>query len=87
MILLGARLAMARSGAIRDTSEEGFRQMARATLVAGTFTSLVVLGTRLSDGIANWFMEGTVGEDPRGLVERWSRSPSTRARAGPPCCS
>ncbi len=43
--------------------------MARATLVAGTFTSLVVLGTRLSDGIANWFMEGTVGEDPRGLVE------------------
>ncbi|NKR59205.1 hypothetical protein GS474_10520 [Rhodococcus hoagii] len=31
MILLGARLAMARSGAIRDTSEEGFRQMARAT--------------------------------------------------------
>ncbi|MBM4527239.1 hypothetical protein GS462_25410 [Rhodococcus hoagii] len=69
MILLGARLAMARSGAIRDTSEEGFRQMARATLVAGTFTSLVVLGTRLSDGIANWFMEGTVGEDPRGLVE------------------
>ncbi|NKT45989.1 hypothetical protein GS676_24510 [Rhodococcus hoagii] len=69
MILLGARLAMARSGAIRDTSEEGFRQMARATLVAGTFTSLVVLGTRLSDGIANWFMEGTVGADPRGLVE------------------
>ncbi|NKS78501.1 hypothetical protein GS539_23005 [Rhodococcus hoagii] len=78
---------MARSGAIRDTSEEGFRQMARATLVAGTFTSLVVLGTRLSDGIANWFMEGTVGEDPRGLVEAMVSIAVYAARAGPPCCS
>lgn len=69
MILLGARLAMARSGSIRDTSEEGFRQMARATLVAGAFTMLVILGTQLSDGIANWFMDGTVGSDPTGLVE------------------
>ncbi|WP_254699380.1 hypothetical protein [Rhodococcus sp. SGAir0479] len=69
MILLGARLAMARSGSIRDTSEEGFRQMARATVVAGMFTTLVVIGTRLSDSIANWFMDGTVGSDPTGLVE------------------
>lgn len=69
MILLGARLAMARSGSIRDTSEEGFRQMARATVVAGMFTTLVIIGTRLSDSIANWFMDGTVGSDPRGLVE------------------
>ncbi|MGW4482097.1 hypothetical protein [Rhodococcus triatomae] len=69
MILLGARLAMARSGSIRDTSEEGFRQMARATLVAGMFTTLVIVGTRLSDSLANWFMDGTVGSDPTGLVE------------------
>lgn len=69
MILLGARLALARSGSIRDTSEEGFRQMARATLVAGAFTSLVLIATRLSDNLANWFMNGTVGSDPSQLVE------------------
>lgn len=69
IIFLGARLAMARSGTIRDTSEEGFRQLARATVIAGCIGMFVVLGTRLSDNISEWFMAGTVGSDPDALVD------------------
>ena len=69
MILLGGRLALARSGMIRDTSEEGLKQMARATVVAGALSGLVVLATRVSDNLANWFMDGTVGSDPSRLAE------------------
>ncbi|MFD4184153.1 hypothetical protein ACFWPB_24160, partial [Rhodococcus sp. NPDC058514] len=69
IMMLGARLALARSGAIRDTSEEGFKQLARATVIAGALSGLVVLGTRLSDGIAEWFLNGTVGSDPEALAE------------------
>lgn len=69
MILLGGRLALARSGAIRETSEEGLKQMARATVVAGALSGLVVIGTRLSDNLSNWFLNGTVGSDPSRLAE------------------
>ena len=69
LMFLGIRLAMARSGAIRDTSTEGFQQLARATVLAGSLGFIVVLGTRLSDGISRWFIEGTVGSDPDALVD------------------
>lgn len=69
LILLGGRLALARSGAIRDTSEEGLRQMARATVIAGSVSALMVVAMRLSDNLANWFMNGTVGSDPTRLAE------------------
>ncbi|REK78072.1 hypothetical protein DVG80_32470 [Rhodococcus erythropolis] len=69
LMFLGIRLAMARSGAIRDTSTEGFQQLARATVLAGSLGFIVVLGTRLSDNISRWFIEGTVGSDPDALVD------------------
>ncbi|UTM39746.1 hypothetical protein MX572_23080 (plasmid) [Rhodococcus pyridinivorans] len=69
LILLGGRLALARSGMIRDTSEEGLRQMARATVIAGAVTGLIVIGTRLGDNLASWFMNGAVGSDPSRLAE------------------
>lgn len=69
LILLGGRLALARSGAIRDVSEDGLKQMARATVISGALTGLIVIGTRLSDNISSWFLNGTVGADPSGLVE------------------
>lgn len=69
VMMLGLRLALARSGGLRDTSEEGFRQLARATVIAGAIGTLVPLGTRISDGIARWFLEGTVGSDPKALAE------------------
>ncbi|MDO1481545.1 hypothetical protein [Rhodococcus ruber] len=69
LILLGGRLALARSGAIRDTSEEGLRQMARAAVLAGGASTLIVLGTELSDQISAWFMDSAVGSDPSRLAE------------------
>lgn len=69
LILLGGRLALARSGAIRDTSEEGLKQMARAALLAGGAATLIVLGTELSDQISSWFMDSAVGSDPSRLAE------------------
>ncbi|MBX4171669.1 hypothetical protein K3M35_23990 [Rhodococcus sp. DMU2021] len=69
LILLGGRLALARSGMIRDTSEEGLRQMARATVIAGAVTGLIVICTRLGDNLASWFMNGAVGSDPSRLAE------------------
>ncbi|MEE2034649.1 hypothetical protein [Rhodococcus chondri] len=69
LILLGGRLALARSGAIRDTSEEGLKQMARAAVLAGGASTLIVLGTELSDQISNWFMDSAVGSDPSRLAE------------------
>ena len=69
LMFLGLRLAMARSGAIRDTSTEGFQQLARATVLAGSLGFFVVLGTRLSDNISRWFIDGTVGSDPDALVD------------------
>ncbi|OZD18308.1 hypothetical protein CH253_17745 [Rhodococcus sp. 06-156-3C] len=73
IILLGGKLALARSGAIRQVSEEGFRQLARATVIAGSIGFFVVVGTRLSDGISTWFLESTVGDDPAKLVEAMVR--------------
>ncbi|WP_138846319.1 hypothetical protein [Rhodococcus pyridinivorans] len=69
LILLGGRLALARSGAIRDTSEEGLKQMARAAVLAGGASTLIVLGTKLSDQISAWFMDSAVGSDPSRLAE------------------
>ncbi|WP_301850168.1 hypothetical protein [Rhodococcus pyridinivorans] len=69
LILLGGRLALARSGAIRDTSEEGLKQMARAAVLAGGASTLIVLGTELSDQISTWFMDSAVGSDPSRLAE------------------
>ncbi|WP_418346086.1 hypothetical protein [Rhodococcus pyridinivorans] len=69
LILLGGRLALARSGAIRDTSEEGLKQMGRAALLAGGASTLIVLGTELSDRISAWFMDSAVGSDPSRLAE------------------
>ncbi|OZD12052.1 MULTISPECIES: hypothetical protein [Nocardiaceae] len=68
IILLGGKLALARSGAIRQVSEEGFRQLARATVIAGSIGFFVVVGTRISDGISTWFLDSTVGDDPAKLV-------------------
>lgn len=73
IILLGGKLALARSGAIRQVSEEGFRQLARATVIAGSIGFFVVVGTRISDGISTWFLESTVGDDPAKLVEAMVR--------------
>ena len=73
IMLLGGRLALARSGAIRQVSEEGFRQLARATVVAGSIGFFVVLGTRISDGVSTWFIDSTVGDDPAALVEAMVR--------------
>ncbi|MGV9949829.1 hypothetical protein [Rhodococcus aetherivorans] len=69
LILLGGRLALARSGAIRDTSEEGLKQLARAAVLAGGASTLIVLGTELSDRISAWFMDSAVGSDPSRLAE------------------
>ena len=69
LILLGGRLALARSGAIRDTSEEGLKQMARAAVLAGGASTLIVLGTQASDQVASWFMDSAVGSDPSRLAE------------------
>ncbi|WP_330767003.1 hypothetical protein [Rhodococcus sp. M8-35] len=69
LILLGGRLALARSGAIRDTSEEGLKQLARAAVLAGGAATLIVLGTELSDQISAWFMDSAVGSDPSRLAE------------------
>ncbi|EME65052.1 putative integral membrane protein [Rhodococcus ruber BKS 20-38] len=69
LILLGGRLALARSGAIRDTSEEGLKQLARAVVLAGGATTMIVLGTRLSDQISAWFLGSAVGSDPSRLAE------------------
>ncbi|MDV6296501.1 proline-rich domain-containing protein [Rhodococcus aetherivorans] len=69
LILLGGRLALARSGAIRDTSEEGLKQLARAAVLAGGATTMIVLGTRLSDQISAWFIGSAVGSDPSRLAE------------------
>ncbi|KAF0956834.1 hypothetical protein [Rhodococcus sp. T7] len=69
LMFLGIRLMMARSGAIRDVSTEGVRQLARATVLAGSLGFIVVLGTRLSDNISRWFIDGTVGSDPDALVD------------------
>lgn len=69
LILLGGRLALARSGAIRDTSEEGLKQLARAAVLAGGATTMIVLGTRLSDQISAWFLGSAVGSDPSRLAE------------------
>ncbi|WP_277371993.1 hypothetical protein [Rhodococcus rhodochrous] len=69
LILLGGRLALARSGAIRDTSEEGLKQMGRAAVLAGGASTLIVLGTELSDRISAWFMDSAVGSDPSRLAE------------------
>ncbi|WP_237707997.1 hypothetical protein [Hoyosella subflava] len=69
LIVLGGRLALARSGALRDVGEEGFKQMVRATLAAGVTTAVVTAAMRMTDGIARWFVEGTVGSDPKALVE------------------
>lgn len=73
IILLGGKLALARSGAIRQVSEEGFRQLARATVIAGSIGFFVVVGTRISDGISTWFLDSTVGDDPAKLVEAMVR--------------
>ncbi|MDO1481618.1 hypothetical protein HND73_23880 [Rhodococcus ruber] len=69
LILLGGRLALARSGAIRDTSEEGLKQLARAAVLAGGAATLIVLGTELSDRISAWFIGSAVGSDPSRLAE------------------
>ena len=69
LILLGGRLALARSGAIRDTSEEGLKQLARAAVLAGGATTMIVLGTRVSDRISAWFLGSAVGSDPSRLAE------------------
>ncbi len=69
LILLGGRLALARSGAIRDTSEEGLKQLARAAVLAGGATTMIVLGTRLTDQISAWFLGSAVGSDPSRLAE------------------
>ncbi|MCW4356156.1 hypothetical protein ONR57_22885 [Hoyosella sp. YIM 151337] len=69
LIVLGGRLALARSGALRDVGEEGFKQMVRATLAAGVTTAVITAAMRMTDGLARWFIEGTVGSDPKALVE------------------
>ncbi|KDE10048.1 hypothetical protein [Rhodococcus aetherivorans] len=69
LILLGGRLALARSGAIRDTSEEGLKQLARAVVLAGGATTMIVLGTRLADQVSAWFIDSAVGSDPSRLAE------------------
>lgn len=69
LMLMGARLALARSGMIRDTSTEALQQMARATVLSGSLSFIVVLGTRLSDNVSKWFLDGTVGSDPKALVD------------------
>lgn len=69
LMFLGIRLMMARSGAIRDVSTEGVQQLARATVLAGSLGFIVVLGTRISDSISRWFIDGTVGSDPDALVD------------------
>lgn len=73
IILLGGKLALARSGAIRQVSEEGFRQLARATIISGSIGFFVVIGTRISDGVSSWFITSTVGDDPAKLVEAMVR--------------
>ncbi|MFZ2178837.1 MAG: hypothetical protein WAW17_33355 [Rhodococcus sp. (in: high G+C Gram-positive bacteria)] len=69
LMFLGIRLMMARSGAIRDVSTEGMQQLARATVLSGSLGFIVVLGTRLSDNVSRWFIDGTVGSDPEALVD------------------
>lgn len=69
VMFLGIRLMMARSGTIRDVSTEGVQQLARATVLSGSIGFFVVLGTRVSDNVSRWFIEGTVGSDPDALVD------------------
>lgn len=82
IIMLGGKLALARSGMIRQVSEEGLRQLARATVVAGSIGFFVVLGTRISDGVATWFLDSTVGADPAKLVEAMVRLSSFASPGG-----
>lgn len=69
IMFLGIRLAMAYSGKMREVSTEGLQQLARATVLSGCIGILVVAGTRLSDGVSEWFINGTVGSDPEALVD------------------
>lgn len=69
VMFLGIRLMMARSGTIRDISTEGVQQLARATILSGSIGFFVVLGTRVSDNVSRWFIDGTVGSDPDALVD------------------
>lgn len=69
VMYLGIRLMMARSGSIRDVSTEGLQQLARATVLSGSIGFMVVLGTRVSDNVSRWFIDGTVGSDPDALVD------------------
>ncbi|MFW0873015.1 hypothetical protein [Rhodococcoides corynebacterioides] len=82
IIMLGGKLALARSGMIRQVSEEGLRQLARATVVAGSIGFFVVVGTRISDGVATWFLDSTVGDDPAKLVEAMVRLSSFASPGG-----
>nr|WP_232333532.1 hypothetical protein [Rhodococcus sp. p52] len=43
--------------------------MARAAVLAGGASTLIVLGTELSDRISAWFMDSAVGSDPSRLAE------------------
>lgn len=66
LMLMGARLALARSGMIRALPTEAvLQQMARATVLSGSLSFIVVLGTRLSDNVSKWFLDGTVGSTPK----------------------
>ncbi|MBM4509761.1 hypothetical protein GS421_13360 [Rhodococcus hoagii] len=73
-------------GAIRDTSEEGFRQMARrpsslARSPASSFSAPAL-------GRHRELVHGRDRrEDPRGLVEAMVSIAVYAGRAGPPCCS
>lgn len=82
IILFGGKLALARSGMIRQVSEEGLRQLVRATVVAGSIGLFVVVGTRISDGVATWFLDSTVGDDPAKLVEAMVRLASFTTPGG-----
>ncbi|MCE5292021.1 MAG: hypothetical protein LLG14_22650 [Nocardiaceae bacterium] len=80
VIVLAGRLVIARSGAIRDTSEEGLRTLTRATLVAGGISAAITAGLHLSDGLSTWIIQGLVGDQTAGLADRMI--PLSRATGG-----
>jgi type IV secretion system protein TrbL len=70
IIVLAGRLVIARSGAIRDTSEEGLRTITRATLVAGGISAAITAGLHLSDGLSTWLIQGLVGDQTADLADK-----------------
>ncbi len=73
IILIGAKLALARSGSIRDTGEAGLSAVARAALVSGGMSVAMVAGVQLSDGLSAWIFNSMVTEGAEGLVSNMIR--------------